>query len=424
VFPFILFLFSFVLVAAEFVKTLLDIDESAWQQLGDETVPPEKDWETLANLAGKLARWVPRSFLKEHISDTLPPQRGEIVRLEGTIYSVTKYDGKVPVYCCRMDLHNGGAIWHADIFTPSIPQAWKQQEWNQNNLVIHERIAAYGVYIKSYFGGCKISGALPQPPYTGTLGFEPGISPVFVTPAIEWYPDTWLGNLGFDVSAFDHVPVSRVITEALEQNDEETNRRTFKFTESDRDAFYGLLRAVSATSAGWLEQEAEKQQTEMPISVTDLFNHPSETRGKPVLLRGTAKRIVPTPVTDSEVPSLFGIDHYYQIYFFTEQSQGNPIVVCVHSLPEGMPTGEADDFSEAVTVAAIPYKLWVYETSAGRHDAPVLVGRSPVWHPKPAEQRLPPKLVTTISFAVFFTLVLIWFACRYWSKCVLPRFKL
>ena len=357
----LMLLFSFVLFDAEFVKTLLDCDEAAWQKLGDETIPPKNDVETFAELADKLARFVPKSLLKENAE-----------YLKGRIVAVEKYEGKVPVF--RLDIES------AIIFSPSVPEAWKQGD----------RIAAFGVYIKSYN------------------------TSIFVAPAIEWYPDTWLGNLGFDVGSFDRVPVSRVIE--AEQNDEETNRRLFKFTELDNAPFYGLLRAVSATPDGYLEESAKKQHAETPFSVTDLFNHPAETRGKPVLLSGTAKRIVPTPVTDSEMLSLFGIDHYYQIYLFTEQSQGNPIVVCVHSLPEGMPMGDADDFAEQITVAAVPYKLWIYETQEGQHYAPVLIGRSPVWHPKLAEQRQAPEWVQTMSVTLFFTLALIWFACRFWAR--------
>ena len=375
-----LFVFcSFVLFDSEFVKTLLDGSETAWQKLGDESSPPEQDLKTLADLADKLARWVPRSFLKEHAADSLPLNRGEVLRLRGNVIFVTQYDG---VYHCKMEQNNEVI----DLFVPSIPKAWKQ------DVSIRERSAAFGVYVKSY-----------QERH------------VFAAPAVQWYPDTWLGNLGFDVGSFDRVPVSRV-TE-LEQHDEETNRRTFKFTESDSEPFYGLLQAVSATPAGWLEEEAMKQQTqtqqaETPFNVTDLFNRPHEMRGKPVLLRGTAKRIVPTPVTDSEVQSLFGIDCYYQIYLFTDQSQGHPLVVCVRSLPEGMPAGDAGDFSETITVAAILYKLWIYETPEGPHYAPVLVGRSPVWHPH--SQPLPS--VTAFSLTLFFTLVLIWFGCRCWAR--------
>ena len=231
----------------------------------------------------------------------------------------------------------------------------------------------------------------------------------------ESHRDTWLGNLGFDVRLFDQVPIARV-TE-LDNHDEETNRRMFKFTDADYEPFYHLMRAVSETPPGWLEEEAAKwQRVEAPIGVTDLFNRPHETRGKPVLLRGTVKSVVLIPVTDSETPSLFGIDQYYQIHLFTEQSRGNPIVVCVRFLPEGMPVGSANDFAQSITVAAVPYKLWIYETREGPHYAPVLIGRSPIWFPKPAAKQPPSERAITFSYTAFFTLILLWFACRYWSR--------
>jgi len=369
-----LFLLTFTLFDPDaFVKTLLADHESAWQTLWDNTVPPEQDLETLAILANRLVRWVPRSFLKDN---------GRT--LKGHLTFVTKHDARTPLYRCKMLLNDGTV---ADVFTPSIPQTWKL------DVPMQERAVAFGVYVKTHNG-----------------------IPIFATPAIQWYPDTWLGNLGFDVASFDQVPVSRVIDDELGKHDEDTIRLMFKFTEADREPFYGLLRAISETPAGSLEEEAKKHHAETPFGVADLFNRPHETRGKPILLRGIAKRVVPTPVTDNEARALFGIDHYYQIYLYTDGSQGNPIVVCVRSLPVGMPVGDSADFSAQITVAAVPYKLWIYETPTGPHYAPVLVGREPVWHPLPVGHRPPPKSVQTISFALFFTLIMVWLACRFWVR--------
>ena len=397
----LLILCSFVLFDTEFVKTLLDFDESAWQRLGDESIPPEQDLEVFADLADKIARSVPRHLYRKNVTGTFPSQRGEMVRLEGKIVSVTKYGGvyRCAMDICKMDINDlaGTPAQPAPVqtevpaklsvmlFSSSIPQAWEQ------DAPIDEPAAAFGIYVKSYKG-----------------------TPIFVVPAIEWYPGTWLGNLGFNVASFDQVPVGRV-TE-LEQHDEETNRRMFKFTEADVEPFYGLLWAVSETPTGWLEAEAKKLQAEESISVTDLFNRPDETRGKPVLLRGTAKRIVPTPVTDSAVQSLFGIDHYYQVFLFAEGSQGNPIVVCVRSLPEGMPTGDAEDFSVSITVAAVPYKLWIYTAQEKPHYAPLLAGRSLTWHMDASDERRRPAGFASVSFTVFFLLTVLWIACRFWAR--------
>ncbi|MCL2005667.1 MAG: hypothetical protein FWG73_05825 [Planctomycetaceae bacterium] len=364
--PILFILLSFALFDAEFVKLLLDSDDAAWQQLADESIPPEQNTEILADLTHKLAHWIPKSILIEHA-----------VRLEGDVVFATKYDN---VYHCKMLLHNGQTV---DVFVPALPQAWPIA------LPMQERAAAFGIYIKSHHG-----------------------NPIFAAPAIEWLPDSWLGNLGFNVALLDHVPVSRVIE--LEQNDDETNRRMFHFTEADAMPFYALLQAISATPEGWLEEEAKKQQAEMPFGPVDLFNRPNETRGKPILLHGTAKRIIPTPVLDREVQALFGIEHYYQIYLFTDGSRGNPIVVCVRSLPDGMPTGDSNHFAETITVAAVPYKLWIYEAQGESHYAPVLIGREPIWHPKAG--RSFSESMAGFSFSAFLVLACIWFACRLWAR--------
>lgn len=369
----------FVVFDEKFVQTLLDIEETEWQKLDDQTIPPEQDLETLAKLADRLAHWVPQSFLKKNLSETSLPIRGTATLLQGDVVLVKQYDA---LYHCTIKLQNETI---AEVFTSSIPKVWKRET------PIRERAAAFGVHVKTY-----------------------NQIPIYAAPAMQWYPDTWLGNLGFNVASFDQVPIGRV-TE-LEQHDEETNRRMFKFTESDREPFYGLLRVISAAPAGGIEEEAAKLQEKTPLDIADLFNRPQETRGKPVFLKGTVKRVVPTPVTDSEVVALFGIHHYYQLYLFPEQSQGNPLVICVCSLPEGMPVGETADFSETISVAAVPYKLWIYETREKPHYAPVLIAQSVTWHPQSVVQQHIPESFTFFSFSVFFALVLFWFACRLWRR--------
>jgi hypothetical protein len=382
----VLFLFfTFTLIDAEWTKSLIQITDTAWETLGNETVPPEQQQKMLLSLMNRLAHTVPRSFLKENVvpenAAEVPPERGQAAALKGTVLLVTKFSEEPISYRCRMNIGNNLEV---DVLTPAIPAAWKLNE------PIRERAAAWGICV------------------------QPAL---FVVPTIQWFPNTLLGNLGFDVASLDNVPILRV--SELEKNDPETIRRAFKFTELDREPFYGLLKATSATPAGWLEQEARKLG-KMPT--TELFNNPQGMQGKPVLLHGTAKRIIPTPVEDAEIKSLFGIKQYYQIYLFTDDSQGNPLVVCVSSLPEGMPTGDAADFAEEMTVAAIPYKLWIYETASKPHYAPLLVGRRPIWHPKPIpQQEKPPETVTTFSMILFFVLMCAWFFARHYFRRKIPK---
>ena len=371
-------LFSLIVCDTDFAKLLLGYDENDWQPLLDTDTPSVHDIETFSLLAHRLAHWIPGSFLQSNTR-----------RLEGKIISVTKLRN---IYRCKMILDEQSV----DIFVPAIPADWPL-DW-QLGKPMNERAAAFGVYIKTHHD-----------------------IPVFVAPAIEWFPDSYLGHRGFNAASFDGVPIRRVVE--IESHDDETNYRTFAFTESDIAPFYGLLRAMSAVNknnfvCGSLSQTA--MDAKETVRIIDLFNRPEETRGIPILLHGTAKRIIPTPVVDSEVHTLFGIKHYYQIYLYPEESRGNPIVVCVPSLPVGMPTGDERDFSEVVSITAVLYKLWIYNTSSGRHYAPVLIGQTPVWHPDNTDYNTSgTRIFSSISFTVFLVLVLIWFACRVYVR----RFK-
>ncbi|MDR0522451.1 MAG: hypothetical protein LBH00_11450 [Planctomycetaceae bacterium] len=355
-------------VFREILESGLELDETGRQRLFNGNIPPEEHIDSLCQWTERLARTVPKSFLQKNGTS-----------LKGTAVFVTKFG---TVYRVKLILpdHRETGYREAVIFTPVIPNGWSVGQ------PMRESTAAAGVYLKTYQN-----------------------VPIFAAPAMQWFPNTWLGRIGFDAAAFDRVPVYRV-TER-DQHDAESNRRAFKLTEFDSEPFYGLLRAVSAMPAGRLEQEAKRQQAESPVSVTELFNNPRETRGKAVLLHGTAKRIIRTAVTDDEVQWLFGIDFYYQIYLFTAESQGNPIVVCVRSLPDGLQPGDSPDFAEQITVAAVPYKLWIFETKKQPHYAPLLIGREPVWHPKPVMPK-PPSSAAAVSLTLFLTLWLIWFACR------------
>jgi hypothetical protein len=205
-------------------------------------------------------------------------------------------------------------------------------------------------------------------------------------------------------------------------------QRAFKLTGADREPFYGLLQIVSQIPINRLHQEARQiseQKGTPQNSVAELFNDPAKTRGQPVWLHGIAKQVLPTLVEDEEVKFLFGIKKYYQIYLYTKESQGNPLVVCVVSLPAGMPVGATPDYAEKITVAAIPYKLWIYETSAKLEGgsgykpnyAPLLIGKTPIWHPQkqPTKTAANTKIQntqTTISITLFFLLLLTWMIMR------------
>ncbi|MDR0871723.1 MAG: hypothetical protein LBN39_13125 [Planctomycetaceae bacterium] len=423
-----IFVFSSVLSAEEqnsgagLAQMLLKMDDTDWDTLGSEDVPLEQQIEPVLAGLYKLQHTVPASFLKTGVFRPFPDKgglplsalaedpsqfRGKIFELKGDavhvqelpLNPVQQKEYKSPAYYrCKITIGENTA----EVLTFFVPAEWKRNE------AIREHVLLRGIYIKRENGK--------------------QLTPLLLSPKIEWYPNTFLGNLGFDVSSLEQVPALNIA--ALKNKDlqlperKEILQRAFKFTAADRDPFYGLLKALSALPAGRLEQEARSENKTNSITVADLFLKPAETRGKPVLLNGTAKRVVLTPVEDKEVQTLYGIDKYYQIYLYPKESQGNPLVVCVRSLPAGMPAGSDSDYAEEISVAAVPYKLWIYESAEkleGKDGnkpgyAPLLIGRSPVWLPKtkPAEKVAPPSpALFYASFAVMFA---VWFLLRAYRR--------
>ena len=433
-------------INAEFTKMLLKMDDFSWDTLGDENVSLEQQWESVVEMLAGLIRTVPGSFLANGTTAALPAKddiqsklakdpaqyRGKAFRLHGHVVHVEEVplnpveqkNCRIPrAFRCRFQLDDRN---QAEILCGFVPSEWKRNE------PIRERAEATGIYIK------RIRGENSEKNESEKLFDEtPSFIPLLVAPRIEWYPDTFLGNLDFDVGSFEQVPPLKISDlkkkeldvssslELLPRN--EIIRRAFKFTEADDAPFYGLLKAIKFTPPGRIEQEAwseMEKQGKKRTSVVELFNHPEKTRGTPVLLHGTAKRVMTTLVENKEIKELYGIDQYYQIYLFTDDSQGNPIVVCTTSLPEGMPTGTSPDYAERISVGAIPYKLWVYETEAKLEDgdgrkpsfAPLLIGRSPKWFPDEKKQGPaaldPNDPKSAFMFGVFVVLILVWLFFR------------
>ncbi|MDR3181629.1 MAG: hypothetical protein LBT89_01710 [Planctomycetaceae bacterium] len=363
-------------------KTLLQNNDADWQSLTDTAVPLETQADAAIALMHQLEKTVPKRFIAENQTDYQKDTAaaGNLYQTNAAVIHAAPFAGKPNAFRCKVKLQDGS---EAEVITPSVPAAWQMDK------TMSER--------------CRFTGLL----------LRKNNKAVFITPAIRWYPNTFLGNLNFDVGSFDKVPVKRV-TE-IDALDDETKRTAFKLTENDNEPFYGLLQCLAKTLPGTLEREARSNK----IPQTDLFNNPAAVRGTPVLLFGTAKRIIETKITDENVRAVLGLEKYYQIYLFTDESQGNPVVVCVSSLPERMTTGDASDFAVNMAVAAVPYKLWIYDTAGGQHYAPLLIGRCPIWNPDlPTEEtkKKPNETFGQISVCAFFVLLLVWYFLKWRNR--------
>jgi hypothetical protein len=363
-------------------RELLDvygIDDSHFAKLSDGPWQ-EAEEEILMNIFYRLPnfrltdleRWA-QALRPPELADRPGAHRGEVYRIEGRAVSVdvrrplpevVERLGLSRYYRVQFQLPDGH---RATVFALRIPQAWK------HNAEMSERAGALGFFLKL---GDEAEG-MP--------------TPVFAARRIAWYPDTLLGSLGMDVGLLDDV-WQEELAGGPDGRAAGIDIRKLRLTDKDREAFYQMLAAVGRAEPGQLLREAQRglaAGNRTSYSVVPLFNQPKTQVGRLVVLTGNARRVVPIRVSKHTTAQRLGIDQYYEIYLFTEDSQSNPLVFCVRQLPPGMPTGEGGQYGERVTIAGFFFKTWAYRRAAqddpGKTQwqlAPLLIGREPVWMPQ------------------------------------------
>jgi hypothetical protein len=374
----------------------------------------------------QLAAWARGGKPVSEILSTPDEHRGELVELTGRVTKVTRRDLpqeiadrlELPaVFECEMTLDDGAGT--ATIVTSRVPRTWLEMS------PLDAPASAAGVLMSRLTNSDDTPRLLaasreiawhpttPQPPHV-SLG------------------ESILGELGVDVGQLELV------------------RQRSAITATEREAFYQILDAAGRIGTNQLTRFAQQQlpsiaeqsQQQQPqlarevqaraakglYSVAPLFNDPAIQVGELVALEGGVRRVQRIDVGQtadgaaSDVARRFGIDHYYELDLFTDDSQNNPIVVCVRELPPGFPIG--DGLHEPVRIAGWFVKVWNFESlratlpndSAGeptppnlRQFAPLLIGRSPI--------PLTPPTASTTAYASYFAATLflillaaVWFA--------------
>lgn len=335
------------------------------RNLREADFPPEGDellWSLLHAVRRfsllDLDRWE-RKVSPGEVQEDVRRFRGEVVAWKGTVTQVTVHAPPAEAaegfnlsryYRGEMEVADGDKPAKIIIYALAIPKEW------QSAGPLRARAGVKGL-VATLAGG-------DGPP-----------QPVIVAQRIAWYPETVLGDLEMDVGLFDELSTRPEVTG------------------EDRECFYQLLAAVGRVGTNQLVRAVPKESRN--ASVEPLFNQPQRQRGRLVELTGTARRAVLRRVEDRDILARFGIDHYYEVEIFTDDSQGNPLTFCVRELPKGFPDG--DKITEPVRVAGFFFKKWGYRSSASGADAagavrrqlaPLLIGREPVWlETPPADQR-------------------------------------
>lgn len=348
------------------------------EPLSDEEL--QKVWKVLMRVRQfrplSLERWARRGDQWPLMLQDMVTYRGEAFELRGQ----AQYVEPIPFDADAKARYGFDQLYRVDllaqdgtsvaIYTTAIPNGWPRAT------AMDEPASAYGVLIKL----AKFPGDVRRL--------------VFVTPRVAWHPKTLLGKLGMDEGLFDTI----------------TNRRPI--TSDERECFYQLLAAAGRTQPHQLEVEAfaqlkrlaeylgrnksawsgnpkQKALIERQLArakeqrdyAVPLFNDPGRQFGKLVVFEGDARRCVEVRVDDEDIRARFGIDRYYELAVFTDDSQGNPLIFCVLDLPPDMPLGE--DIFARVRIAGFFFKSWAYPQGVGGSNphgtkqqlAPLILGR-------------------------------------------------
>ena len=269
-----------------------------------------------------------------------------------------------------------------DVIADAIPKAWPR--WQP----LDEPVTVTGLPIST------APGPRPEPQVGAPAAWptEPA-GLLVVARRVAWHPATPLGTLGMDYGLFDTVVDGQ------------------KLVVGDTEAFYAVLAA-----AGRIDPAAVAGP---PADIVPLINPQggwfTRHRGEPVTVEGVARRATRIEIDDPFRRQQVGVDHYWELYVFVPTpllevhdrlQEDYPVVCCVRTLPDGMPTGP--QIGERVRVTGFALKRYRYplpdvkisssrgesERQGLRQDTCLLVGGAAVWRP----QATPDRAIDTLGW--------------------------
>jgi hypothetical protein len=258
-----------------------------------------------------------------------------------------------------------------DVLADHVPKAWPRAA------SIDEPAAVIGLPLSE--------GPGPAGP-TGDGQTATAAAVLIAAPSVGWFPPTPLGALGMDYGLFDFVVDGQ------------------KLVAGDTEAFYAALAAMGRATAAGIASAAGP-----PGDIVPLINPGSgwfaKHRGDPVTVAGLARRATRIEIDDPLRQRQLGTDHYWELFVFVptpllevhgKLQEDYPVVCCVRTLPEGMPTGQ--QIGERVRVSGFALKRYGYplpdvkisssqgseEQKGQRQETALLIGREASWLPAPS----------------------------------------
>ena len=453
-------------VDAEF-KNLMRLagwNTERWDAFGDDRPLTDAEREELLPLlhrlrsfdAASLDAWSRKASSPAELIANSQQYRGELIRLSGRVRRVAVRNlaaneaarFEMPSYYeCEMDLDSGA---QAIVFATRVPKDWRLDE------SIDEPAVAAAVYLKRGPLGDNNS------PSVWAAARHIAWLPTQVNEPIVSFGESLLGEVGMDVGLLDsirnHLPIRPEEREAFFAMLGAAGRgganQLIRFAERDLETVQQTWsREVSSAdkSRSALAREVVTRAQKGLYSVAPLFNDPDSQVGRLVSIEGIVRRVVRVEVGEtpdgkpSDVQGRFGIDHYFEMDVFTDDSQNRPIIVCVRELPVDFPTGTG--LTEPIRVAGFFFKSWHYfphraartsaaEDAAAQIDAarglisPLIIGRAPVVL---STEEKPGTLTGPIGVGLFLialasTWGLVWWYSRedrgFHERTLAPRFSL
>lgn len=300
-------------------------------------------------------------------------------------YRISEY------YTCKLVLDDGRNV---TLFCEKIPRALLKPDALKNP----PRVGIYALFMKK--GPTEENVRLSSTSVDDTAPRELA-SMYLLGSRLAWYPDTILGNAGMDYGLFDDLDREELPEDALRSAAVDT-----RLTLRNRECFYQLLAAANRFSDEKFQQIISDIRKNAPdsyfeqipassqeiksgqkaprfSSVIPLFQQPARERGNFFLVRGVARRILPIRVEDEDIQNRFGIQHYYEIFLFPDETPESPIVVIVPELPPDVAPGNDMGYYVELSVPAFFFNTWSYQKGTNeegkplRRLAPLLIGGVP-----------------------------------------------
>jgi len=301
-----------------------------------------------------LQRWRQTKVTWDQLAAAPGDHRVEVFRVRGRVKQVTKQPLLAEQaelfemeHFYRVTLELADSPYQALLLARRVPAAWELDQ------PLDEPAAADALFLK--LGDAQEE----NPPL------------IFAAGRVAWLPDRTAGEKQVGPS---HVALARLGMDAGQwELVRKTNGRGL--VEEDREAFYQLLAALNRPGASELRGGGQQ-----PLDVVPLLEQPAEHQGELMAVEGLARRVMKVPVSDRDVRSRFGIDHYYEIDLFVSLGDRSlkfgkgkqdqepavyhhdfPATLIVRELPPGLAEGE--NLHQLVRADGVFFKIWTYKSA-------------------------------------------------------------